>query len=310
MASETRRLPQTQLSRITALDAATAKNTSTGGAILSSATQGRLATSNTAYRTGYDALAPLKQSLAALTAQKAVYFRTLSMKCSHFVQVLNFEIAEGNLMAADRDWYKLPASKDSLPDMSSEAELDQVAKDLLKGEADRIANGGTALVYPIARVQQAFNDFDNILMPHSVATDALDDAQEALDTITPEADKVIKKVWDEVETFYNEEAPASQRQNARQWGVIYVLQGSSKHVDGFVTSRTTGQPIVGAKVHFENGTVIAITDANGFFELNTSLMGVQKLQAQENLYHDFELDITLVENENVEELQIKMVPLV
>ena len=38
----------------------------------------------------------------------------------------------------------------------------------------------------------------------------------------PEADAVVEKVWDEVETFYNEETPASIRRKAREWGIIYV----------------------------------------------------------------------------------------
>lgn len=308
MASENRQLPNTNRTRMIALDAATAKNTATSGTILSALTQTRLAAINASYRTKFDAIAPLKHDLGVLTAQKLGFYNALFMKSSHFIQILNFEIAEGNLTEADRDWYKLTASGGDLPDMSTEAELDQVAKDLIKGEADRIAAGGTALIYPIARVQTAFNNFDGILMPHSTAADALDTAQEALQGLNDEADKVIKKVWSEVETYYNEETPESQRANAREWGVVYVLRGSKKHVDGHVYDIVTNLPVAGATVHFKNGNATAVTDADGFFELNTTLMGVQKLQVEENIHLDFEMDVTLVENENVEELVIKITP--
>ena len=131
-----------------------------------------------------------------------------------------------------------------------------------------------------------------------------------MNALNGEADAVIKKIWDEIETYFNEEAPSSQRQSARELGVKYVQRGSRKHVDGFIKDINTNLPVPGAAVRFENGTTIVLADANGFFELNTSQMGLQKLLVTHNLYHDFDTDLTLVENENIEEIELKITPLV
>jgi hypothetical protein len=293
-----------------ALDAAYAKDNATGNTIITTPTRTRLAASRSPYRTAYDALAPLKQDVATKTADKLVASNSLRMCVSHFVQVLNFMIDEGLATGADRAFYNIATSSKSVPDMSTEDELKTVAADVIAGEANRIAAGGTANYYPIARVTAANTNFVNMLMPHSTAVDALDAAQEALDALTPETDKVIKKVWDELETFYNEELPASQRQNCREWGVKYVLRGTNKHVDGFVKDINTNNAVADAEVRFENGNTVVVTDANGYFELNTTLMGAQKIQVSHNLYHDFEQELTLNENENIEEIELKITPLV
>ena len=313
MASETRQLPKSKVTLLSALETALAKDLATGSTILTGALRTRLTNITPGVRTRYDGIYPLKQALAALSLQKEGYDKVLQMMCSHFIQVFNLAVARGVFPVAHRAFYKLDVNSDAVPPIGKDSEVIQVAKDLIKGEADRVAAGGAVMTMPpIGDVQTAFNNFHNILMPHSQAVDALDTAQEFFDQLNPEPDAVVKKVWDEIETYYNEELPASQRQNARQWGVVYVLKGSEKTVRGRVIDNVTNKPIPGAKVHFKNGniTVVADAEADGqaYFELSTTLMGAQDIEAEEDLHQDYSAPLTLVENENLDGVVIRMMP--
>jgi len=311
MASEKRQLPQSNITRMSAIDSAEAKNTALGGAsFLTAPTQARLAAIQASYRAGYDGIAPAKQAMVLLSGQKNVLGAAAQRKNSRFIQVFNLAVEDGIFPAADRAFYKLDVGTGNVPEMSTDAQILQVGKDLVKGEADRIAAGGGAMAMPaIAEVNTAHTNFNNILMPHSTAVDAYDQRQEALDALNPEADAVIKKVWDEVDTFYNEEEPASQRQNAREWGVVYVLSGSPKTVTGIVADAVTALPIEGAEIFFRNGNKTVLSAANGSFELTTTLMGVQDILAEHDLHLDFSASVTLVENEDLT-VNILMQPVV
>lgn len=301
MASESRQLPQSNISRMSAIDSAAAKNTALGAAsFLTAPTKTRLAAIQTAYRTGYNAIAPAKQAMVTLTTTKTGFADVCRTLCSHFIQVFNLAVVRNFFPAADRAFYKLDVNTGNVPEMNTDAQIVQVAKDLKKGETDRTAGGAVAMAMPvIAEVNTAFTNLDGTLMTHSTAVDAYDQAQENLDAQNTEADAVIKKVWDEVETFYNEEEPASQRQNAREWGVVYVLTGSNKTVSGVVTDSVTSAPIEGAEIFFEDGNKKVLSAADGSYSLTTTLMNAQNIIAEHDLYNQYLQEVTLVENENL-----------
>ncbi len=300
MSSESRSLPNSNSGRMRTLDAAGAKNTAMGvGTILTNPTKARLVSINVTYRSKFDLIGASKHDMALLTSQKSGFAAACKKVCSHFIQVFNLAIDRGIFVPADRAFYKLDITTGNVPDMNTDEDIIEVAKDLIKGESDRTNAGGIKMTMPdIQEVQVAFDNLNNIVMPHSTAVDAYDQAQENLNALNTEADAVIKKVWDEVETFYNEESPASQRQNARQWGVIYVQVGSPKTITGTVRDATTNELLAGASVFFSNGNKTATSGLNGTFELNTTLMNDQEINAEDDLYNDYTSIVTLVENEN------------
>ena len=309
MASETRQLPRTATSRLSALNTALAKNNALGASsFLTTTTKGRLTAIAATYQARYDLIAVKKHDLAVLTSQKYNYALVSRQLNSHFIQVFNLGVERGVFAKEDRAYYQLDINSSSLPDMSSEALLKQVGNNLITGDAARIAGGGSPMAMPdIAEVTTAYTNFDGLLMPHSAAADAYDTAQENLAASNTEADAVIKKVWDEVETYYNEEEPASQRENAREWGVVYVTRGSNKIISGTVSDSVTNLPIAGASVFLENGNSTVTTAADGSFEINTTLMGEQTLMATSDLHENYSAVISLVENENLEH-NIVMIP--
>lgn len=311
MAYEGKQTPNSNITRRAFINASFAKNAALGAAsFLTTATKNRLIAIHTSYNSRYDALAARKYDLGVSTNNKNVLAATSRMLNSHFVQVFNLGVERNVFAKEQRAFFQIDINSQSVPDMGTEAQAVQVGSDLVTGDAARVAAGGAAMAMPsIADVTTAYTDFNTIMMPHSTATDAFDAAQEALDSLNEEADKVIKKVQDEVDTFYNEEEPASQRDNAREWGVIYNLVGSPKKVSGTVRDSVTGLPIAGAEVRFFNGNNKVNSAADGSYELSTSLMGDQALTATSTPYTDYSETITLVENED-KTWDIIMVPIV
>jgi hypothetical protein len=301
MASESRQLPLSTITRLLALNAAKAKHTALGPAsFLTTATKNRLLAIQPTFLGKYNDIAVAKQAMVTLTNTKTGYLHTARMFNSHFIQVFNLGIERGTFPVQDRTFYQIDVSSAQVPEMDAEAQVVLWANNLITGDANRILSGGAAMAMPaIAEVSTALTNLDGTLMPHSAAVDAYDGALESLADENEEADAVIKKVWDEVETFHNEEEPSSQRQNAREWGVIYVLRGSDKIVSGQVLDADTNLPVPNTKVSFLNGKRSVISDAEGNYSLKTTLMNTQHLLAENILYQDYDEEVTLVENENL-----------
>lgn len=308
MSSENRQLPASNVSRLIALHHAKDKNDALGlSTFLTSATQTRLGNILALYDTATDDIPLKKQAMITLTTQKENAKLVCSMYVSHFIQVFNFGVARGVYPADDRSFYSLDVANGFVPELRSEDDILLWSNRIVNGDAARVAAGGAAMSNPTAaEVHTKLTAFGSLRMPHSTASDAYDAALETLDALNPEADKVIKKVWDEVETFYNEEDPSSMRENARKWGVVYIRTGGSKTISGKVTRQGTDVVIEGAEVHFENGNNSVLTDAQGNYELSTTLMGDQVLKAEADLYDNFEITVTLAEGET-QTVNIEMV---
>ncbi len=302
MSSESRKLPENKISRLKALNLAKLKNDLLGaGSFLTTNTQNRLNTIQLDYKNKYHATGIAKNTLTSLTVLKN-NAKTIAQKLvSHFIQVFNLGVLRDVFLATDRTFYDIDVTDDSVPPISKEVDLLTVGYNLIEGDPDRLAIGGVPMAMPsISEVTPAVTLFKDRFELHSTATDAYDAALEAVDALNPEADKVIKKIWDEIETYYNEESPESQRQNAREWGVIYVRTGSEKIVTGLIADQITGAPLAGVKVKFENGNNSVTTGANGRYELSTVLMDEQIITAELTNYAKYEAEVTLIEKQNLE----------
>ena len=301
MSSESRIIPKSNIGRLTALNNAKNKSDLMGaGNFLTPSTLSRLTAIQASYLLKYDAIYPATHALSVLTEKKSQTREECATYTSHFIQVFNLAIRRGVWDKADRAYYKLDVSSNAVPPLSSDDDVKNWAYNVVKGEADRIAGGGSAMINPsAAEVDAVYTDFKLDFNHHSTASDLLDTAQEELDALNTEADKVIKKVWDEVETFYNEEEPESMRANALEWGVVYNRVGGEKIITGTVTDLATGLPLEGVSVKFENGIKTVTTAANGQYSLNTTLMDDQIITAKLATYADYAASLKLTEGENM-----------
>jgi len=150
---------------------------------------------------------------------------------------------------------------------------------LATGDIARVAAGGTAMSNPtIAQVNTIFAPAKAAIILQSNLKGELDVAEEAIDALMPEADKVVRKIYDEVETHFNEEEPESMRADARDWGVEYITKGPPAVLTGLVRTGA-GAPHIGATVVIAETGAEATTNAEGRYTLETSVISIVTIQA-------------------------------
>ena len=218
------------------------------------------------------------ESVAA-TDNKNEDGKMLRKYCSHYFQVLNLAVEREVYDKAVRAFFGLDTETGVLPDMTSDYQAQQAAEKIAAGDAELVAHGEPAMTNPTAaEVATFFTNFTAKLIAHSTAQDALDNAQEATDALVPEADKVIKKIYDEAEAHFNEEDAESQRANCRLYGVLYISIGNETAVTVLVKN-ADGTPAEGKAVKLvEAAGKVLVTGANGTVVFNTKVVGDATLE--------------------------------
>ncbi len=287
MAYITRYIPDSNPKRLEVLTKAKDKKDGLppAGNILSATTTARLDVIQPQFAAALTLVAVRTGHSIDATASKNQDAAPLRQICSHFLQVFNLAVDRGVYPKATRAAFKLNTETGKLPEMTTDAELEQVAKDIAAGEAAIVAEGGPAMVNPsAAEVLAKYTPFKASLTEHSNLSQELDEAQEAVDALVPEADKVIKKIYDEAETHYNEEEPASMRADCEWWGVIYISIGNEKQLTVVLKNNAGAQtPIAGYAIKLveANGKIL-VTPANGTVVFTTKVVGNATL----NIYPD------------------------
>ena len=219
-----RKLPRTDDQRTFALNTANNKAASTapGLWLITNAQYTQLQAILSPWRGARQVVADaLAEQVAATTLAKSTLL-LLIKNISHFIQVLNMAIDRGVLPASVRAYYDLPVSHPEVPDINTPAEAQEWAVKISTGEANRIADGGTALAWPsAAQVEAARVAAANAENAQSTKKDAYDSAQSILAAQRPAADAFIKDLWDTIEFNLRAETAASLRRRAREWGVAY-----------------------------------------------------------------------------------------
>lgn len=220
-----RQLPRSDEGRDKAITKAKAKNDSipVANRFLTAPTQTRLNAIYTAIKAALLARAAALANQSTSTGGTTTAHALAKMFISHFLQVFNLGVKRSVYPAAHRAFYQLDVNSDAVPPLGTETEITLWGERLRTGDPLRVAAGGAAMANPaIAEVNAEVAAFNTENDAQSALKDAYDIAQQDVENLRPEGDAVIKKVWDEVETFYNEEEPASKRRKAREWGVVYV----------------------------------------------------------------------------------------
>jgi len=161
------------------------------------------------------------------TADKQVAAVQLLQHCSHFHQVLDLAIARGRWPASVRTFYGRAAASSVLPAMGTEAELDAVADNIVRGEALRQAaeGGGYApMTNPTAGdVGSLYSTWRNARLTAAGAAQTADEEAEDVSELLPAALALCLDIFDSVEFFYRKETPdSSRRRKCRRWGVEYL----------------------------------------------------------------------------------------
>jgi hypothetical protein len=270
-----RRKPQSNVGREKALTTAKQRKDNLANPadnVLTAATEGRL-----------DIIEPLYKSKMALIGSKLAdqldvtndvkkKLATARMFVSHFIQTFNNGIDRELFPAAHRAHYQLDGNSGRVPPLDKESDVLQWGNRIKLGDVSRLAAGGAAMAMPTAaevdlRVT-AFNTSNNNQSNKKLA---FDQSQEAVVALNPEGDAVIGKIWDEAETFYNEETPASRRRKCRDWGVVYESD-IPNIIHTLVKNSADSTPVAGATILIVETDKSFVTDATGNVDVKTNVI--------------------------------------
>lgn len=302
MSAEAKFYPNTRQGREAALDAAFNTSNIAGFAgVLTPATLLRLQTMKTDYAAKLLQFAAKKSALSVLVAEKEKTRKSLKLYVLHFIKGLNMSIRREEQPPSVRAFYSLPVEHEQAPKMQEEFDVIQWAKACVTGDALRLGAGYPPMSNPsIADVQSRLTTMTGYFTQIRQAKNDLKQARKAVQKLNTEADRLIRKIWREVEVYHSEQPRPSMRRHARRWGVVYARKGGEKQVTGMVADKETGELLTGVQIKFIKGRNKVLTGAGGEFIINTTLMKKQKLSATFQGYKPVVVSITLKENKDVE----------
>jgi hypothetical protein len=275
-----RRLPNSDETRHVALSTAKTKkdNTPLGNTVITPNTATRLDAAQPLFAQKMQARGKALQLQSSSTSLKAAAQAKTKMYISHFIQTFNMGVDRGVFPASHRAFYQLEISSKKVPLLNTEPLVTLWGQRLIDGDVERLVAGGAAIPMPsITEVTTEYNIFKTANIEQSTAKDTYDKAQEAVSGMRHEMDKLILRIWDEVETAFDDEPIESKRRKAREWGVVYVSTQKAT-ITGTVTDAATGNPLQDVDIALIESCDIVQTLVGGTYALSTSFTGAGTLE--------------------------------
>lgn len=177
----------------------------------------------------------LKQYNADLYNQsvKNKEYRAMMQKAvtyiSHFIQVLYMTVERQEIKAETLEYYGLSDANGKVPQLNTEEEILDWGRKITEGEQKRIQKGGSPIYTPsIALVKVRVEEFSDIaIFMHNLkritarSHGRLKDARKSTNDF-------ISKLWTEIEENLETESPKHKRQQAQEYGIIYVFRRREK----------------------------------------------------------------------------------
>lgn len=164
------------------------------------------------------------QKFSELTKKARLYI-------SHFIQVLNFTIARGELKPQARTFYDLDEDDSKVPSLLTEQELLTWGEKVINGEQERISHrGGNPIYSPaIALVRVNYENFkqEYEFQKRLQANSARFSAEVA--QFRDEADSLIVSIWNDVEKYFSGvKDEEEKRYMCEEYGLVYVFRRGEK----------------------------------------------------------------------------------
>lgn len=144
---------------------------------------------------------------------------------SHFIQVLNMAISRGELPEKVRSLYGMDIDEKKLPNLHSDKDLLEWGKKIIQGESDRTSKGQPPITNPtIAVVKVRYENFVDAYNHQRILQQNTQRSQAELEELRKEANQIILNIWNEVEDTYKDMPDHERRENAQEYGVVYVYR--------------------------------------------------------------------------------------
>lgn len=144
---------------------------------------------------------------------------------SHFIQVVNMAIQRGDMPVAVKTFYGLEDYDNKVPQLNTESDLLKWGEAIINGEADRTRKGMPPVTNPtIALVKVRFENFKEAYNFQKTLQKNNNRTLQDLAKMRNDADLLIAKLWDEIEASYSQLPDEVKREQAQDYGVIYVFR--------------------------------------------------------------------------------------
>jgi hypothetical protein len=151
--------------------------------------------------------------------------RKAKLYISHFIQVVNMAIARGDMPITILNFYGLQDYENKVPQLNTETEVIAWGEKIISGETDRTRKGQSPVTNPtIALVKVRFEDFKDAYNYQKTLQKNNSRTLQDLAKLRDDADQLIARVWDEVESSYSELPDDLRREKAKEYGLIYVFR--------------------------------------------------------------------------------------
>lgn len=159
------------------------------------------------------------------------YTKKARLYISHFIQVLNFCIARGELKSSARKFYGLDENDSKVPTLLTEQDLLHWGEKIITGEQGRLSNGGGNPIYcpSIALVKVNYENFkENYTRQKQFQNNSARESGNVAQ-YRDEADTLILDIWNEVERYFeNVKDEEEKRYMCEEYGLIYVFRRGEK----------------------------------------------------------------------------------
>ena len=152
-------------------------------------------------------------------------FKKAKLYITHFLQVVNFAILREEMKPEVREFYGLAADSQRIPSVNLEKDVTEWGKKLIDGEQQRMARGGSPIYNPsIALVKVHYEHFIDAYRMQKAMQNQTNLASQRIIDLRDQADKLIQEVWNQVEESFDYLSPEIKRENAADYGVVYVYR--------------------------------------------------------------------------------------
>ncbi|MBI5218249.1 MAG: hypothetical protein HY958_04895 [Bacteroidia bacterium] len=156
-------------------------------------------------------------------------YKKAKLYISHFIQVMNFAIARGELPASSRSYFGIAENDSKVPLLNSEAEVIAWGEKLVKGDSERVSKGGNYITNPtVGNVKVRYDKFMESYWKQKSLQGTSGTSLGRVAGIREEADQIILNVWNEVEEYYKDLPEAERKSKCEEYGLVYVFRPSEK----------------------------------------------------------------------------------
>lgn len=229
-----RRLPNTDNARIKALRTAIEKKASPfGGNIITFDMQAL----RIMLRNFESAQTMYKESLNKQASENRKFqtkVKNARLYISHFIQVLNLCVIRNEIKKEAKALYNLEPENFAVPDLSSNDALITWGDRIIKGEQERLRQGGVPIYNPtIARVNVAYSMFKEAYFAQKTYQNTTNRQLETLSRQREAIDKTLSQLWNQIENAFDGLSNPEKLRKCKEFGVVYYLRKGEKELNHY-----------------------------------------------------------------------------